>query len=663
MTHDKAYGCDWSLVPAPVSLTQSDGVLALPCRGRILLGKGAGGADVFARQLIADIEHATGLTWDVAAGEGWRGDITLCVAEGPADGSYALTIDAAGARVEGRGLEGVRNGVQTLRQIIRQCAPDLPCLTIEDKPVFALRGYYLDVTRGRVPTLDWLKRWADELCLLKYNHLQLYVEHTMAFDGLGEVWRGADPLSAGDIMAFDRYCRDLGIELVPSVSTFGHHYTALRSRSLRALGEFPEQADRPFSFVERMEHHTLNVTEPEAFEFSTRLIDRTMELFASSSFNICADETFDLGKGASAPVAAREGVAAMYADYATRLCDHVAARGREPMMWADIAVKYPEILDRLPRGLRLLNWQYSPEAGPDAVALVAASGARQIVCPAVLGWNSLLGRTHDAWRNIARMARYGAEYGAEGILVTDWGDFGHVNDPRVVIPAMAFGGACAWCGGSGEDGLDADEAAVSRAVSQVCYGDRTGAFVDAVSRLKDASWFDWGRLVEYLELDDGQGGVNLDVLGSLRWQVGKRAEALETAGEGGDLAAVRRIWLTALVERVGAETIAQADGRLDRARRRIGALMPGMCDAARTDVGQSFLVGLEGQKMMNRFGAAACRACGVDVPEARDMPDAALAEALDKWFATYATQWRKVSRESELRRIGAAIARAADSLR
>ena len=130
-----------------------------------------------------------------------------------------------------------------------------------------------------MPTLAWLKQWADKLCLYKYNQLQLYIEHTFAFDGMSETWRGSSPLTPADILEFDQYCASLGIELVPSVSTFGHQYVAMRTQELRELGEFPEDADRPFSFIERMRHHTLNVADDRAFAFSTQLVDSYLQLF------------------------------------------------------------------------------------------------------------------------------------------------------------------------------------------------------------------------------------------------------------------------------------------------------------------------------------------------------------------------------------------------
>lgn len=129
------------------------------------------------------------------------------------------------------------------------------------------------------------------------------------------------------------------------------------------------------------------------------------------------------------------GVAALYATYVGKLCEHLSKQGREPMFWGDIAIEMPEILETLPNNVTLLNWQYDPEATDEKIQLVAKAGAKQIVCPAVWGWNALLPRIDDAWNNIARIARYGIDCGAEGMLVTDWGDFGHVNDAPGRAPA------------------------------------------------------------------------------------------------------------------------------------------------------------------------------------------------------------------------------------
>ena len=37
-----------------------------------------------------------------------------------------------------------------------------------------------------------------------------------------------------------------------------------------------------------------------------------------------------------------------------------------------------------------------------------------------------------------------SKYNAIGLLNTDWGDYGHVNDPRLTIPGILYGAAFGW---------------------------------------------------------------------------------------------------------------------------------------------------------------------------------------------------------------------------
>lgn len=716
---------EFELIPQPrtVSIDRDAPAVMLPYVGRIV--ENAGDADisnVWAGQIADDIEAVTGLRWDVAKSDRWQSFITLTIESAGATASpvcgdtaagiasataysadadafsafstraasagsansrasndslarqhnelaYRLTIAPTGITITAATAAGLRDGVQTLRQIIRQCAPVLPQLTIDDRPTYATRGYYLDATRGRVPTLDWLKRWADKLCLYKYNQLQLYIEHTFAFDGMSEAWRGTSPLKPADIIAFDDYCAKLGIELVPSVSTFGHQYMALRTRELRRLSEFPEQADRAYSFIERMEHHTLNITEPDALALSFKLIDDYLELFRTRKFNICGDETFDLGKGRSKPEADRRGVAAMYADYVTRLCRHLSEKGCEPLLWGDIAVEMPEILGKLPKDATLLNWLYSPQITDEKVRLVADSGARQYVCPAVWCWNALLPRLDWAWGNIARLARYGARYGAAGFLVTDWGDFRHVNDPRMAIPGMIYGAQCAWdpdwasaagCGCDGglavdDDDFDsttiscdacvdddrlagaseraaagcgcatADDAAaqferahveLDRRISVVEYGDRTGLFVAALREASHQVTFGWDNIVRYVELDLGDGSLNEDVRNSIWADDTEHAARIHASTTLDEARANLLAWLAPDIVRWR-----EANAALTAAAARLGMKAGGssLCAAAdsRADHLQPMLVAIEGQRLFNELGAClAVRAGAMSAQEA-----------------------------------------------
>lgn len=655
---------EWAIIPEPNSMMVGEGAVSLPYAGRVNESIAIGDSDyLLARQLVADIRSVTGLDWDYATGCIWPGFISLHIADSGAaeedgiPGAYTLTIDTDGIVITGYDFEGVRNGVQTLRQLIRQNGAVLPVLQIEDAPTYQIRGYYLDATRGRVPTLAWLKQWADKLCLYKYNQLQLYIEHTFAFDGMSETWRGSSPLTPADILEFDQYCANLGIELVPSVSTFGHQYVAMRTQELRELGEFPEDADRPFSFIERMRHHTLNVADDRSFAFSTQLVDSYLQLFRTKRFNICADETFDLGKGQSKQEAQRVGVATLYATYVGKLCEHLSQQGHEPMFWGDIAIEMPEILETLPNNVTLLNWQYDPEATDEKIQLVAKAGAKQIVCPALWGWNALLPRIDDAWNNIARIARYGLDCGAEGMLVTDWGDFGHVNDPRMAVPGMIFGAQYAWnpAGNIAENTAENDLLA---RISRVEYGDCSARFVALLRNASAQAVFTWRELVEYLELDDGAGNCNTDVAQTIPCLT----ERLANQGSALTLREARDRMMRNMATII--ERVPQANRKLQQCMVEIA---PIMAHTGKSSIAAAVRIAIEGQLLLNRVGFALADAHGVR--EAHDVDDwqpsdyRTLARELECWCEAYAKEWVVTSCPSELHRIQEAVWKAADELR
>ena len=655
---------EWAIIPEPNSMMVGEGAVSLPYAGRVNESIAIGDSDyLLARQLVADIRATTGLDWDYATGCIWPGFISLHIADSGAaeedgiPGAYTLTIDTDGIAITGYDFEGVRNGVQTLRQLIRQNGAVLPVLQIEDAPAYQIRGYYLDATRGRVPTLAWLKQWADKLCLYKYNQLQLYIEHTFAFDGMSETWRGSSPLTPADILEFDQYCANLGIELVPSVSTFGHQYVAMRTQELRELGEFPEDADRPFSFIERMRHHTLNVADDRSFAFSTQLVDSYLQLFRTKRFNICADETFDLGKGQSKQEAQRVGVATLYATYVGKLCEHLSQQGHEPMFWGDIAIEVPESLETLPNNVTLLNWQYDPEATDEKIQLVAKAGAKQIVCPALWGWNALLPRIDDAWNNIARIARYGLDCGAEGMLVTDWGDFGHVNDPRMAVPGMIFGAQYAWnpAGNIAENTAENDLLA---RISRVEYGDCSARFVALLRNASAQAVFTWRELVEYLELDDGAGNCNTDVAQTIPCLT----ERLANQGSALTLREARDRMMRNMATII--ERVPQANRKLQQCMVEIA---PIMAHTGKSSIAAAVRIAIEGQLLLNRVGFALADAHGVR--EAHDVDDwqpsdyRTLARELECWCEAYAKEWAVTSCPSELHRIQEAVWKAADELR
>lgn len=407
---------------------------------------------------------------------------------------YKIETENGILKVTGGTELGLHYAIQTIKQLVKQYVLSMPCLEIQDQPLYANRGFYYDVSRGRMPKIKYLENLVDKMVELKMNQLQLYVEHTFPFEDMSEAWRETDTLSATDIQSLDRYCRERYIDLVPSLSTFGHMYHLLKSKEYGHLCELEQDSALPFSFCDRMNHHTIAVSDSTSLEVVKKMIKEYMGLFSSRYFNICADETFDLGKGKSSEERIKLGTPRLYMDYVKKLCTFVIEQGKIPMLWGDMLAGFPELVNELPEGTICLNWGYSAEQNDNTVASLADSGATQYVCPGACGWNLWFNLVDSSFENIRRMSAYGKKYGAIGLLNTDWGDFGHINHPEFSYVPMVYGAVFAW------QHDEVNKTALDREISKLFYNDNTGQWIENIKDIASFILFQWEAIVKYCEL-------------------------------------------------------------------------------------------------------------------------------------------------------------------
>ena len=380
--------------------------------------------------------------------------------------AYRLTVRPHKITITACSNRGFLYGAATLIQLCKIYRGEISCLDIADEPSYSDRGYMLDVSRGRVPTMDSLKALVDRLALYKINQLQLYMENCLRLDGLEEIWSQTDPFTPEDILELDLYCSIRGIELVPCIATFGHLYDLLRSETFGKYREMDTGPGETFTWYHRMRHHIINVSDPGSFTLIKGILDQYMPLFRSNKINICCDETFDLGKGKSASMAQKMNYGEMYLYYVNQLVEYLQGQGKEVMIWGDIVKSHPEHLGKLNPQVTCLNWYYDYGAKEENVKIFSDHGFKQYVCPSVSGYSRLVNAYDMSFTNIREMAKLGNQYHAVGFLNTDWGDSGHINMPSLAIPGMIYGAAQGW---NVED--DRDFSTIDQAISVVEYED------------------------------------------------------------------------------------------------------------------------------------------------------------------------------------------------
>lgn len=599
------------LLPEPQKISMKECEFFTDYNTRIVIDMTCGmNALIYAKQLQETIKKWGGMEVQIVKGIAYKGDILLKqdISLASEQDCYKLVIEEEGVCLCASNEELLLNGVQTLRQIYAQSGCVVPCLEIEDYPGLPNRGFYHDVTRGRVPTLAELKRLVDDMCYYKMNQLQLYVEHTYLFRNFSELWRDETPLTAEEILELDKYCLERHIDLVPSLATFGHMYKLLKTQTYGEFCELEGRTGERLSYWDRMAHHTINVSHPDALDLIKSMIVEYMSLFQSKYFNICCDETFDLCKGRSAHLLDDNTTTKdIYTKYVGELSDFLIEKGKIPQFWGDILWGSPQLIQKLPKENICLNWGYGADQGDKETRTIAEAGATQYTCPGAGGWNEWLYIYSSCYQNIARMCTYAYQYGAVGVLNTDWGDFGHINQPEFCRPGMIYGAAFSW----NKNIMSFEE--INKAISVLLYGDSSENIMAVMSKAPGNQGFWWNFAIRFAETE----------------YITELPEKTE-----------RRFYVCE-----GLDKIDKTVAKLKEARKEVQKGFRTV-DSSSREVLQKYLLGLDAMIIWSRVKPLVAKAM-YDVGEPTES-GAQVATELENWFYHYKNEWRKVSKEGDL---------------
>ncbi len=355
---------------------------------------------------------------------------------------HKIEIKQNGIKVLYGDLEGAFRAVSTLKQILaeaRDC--EINAMSVEDFPSIKNRGYMLDISRGKIPNLDYLKKLADIMADLKYNQLQLYMDSfVFEYRNFSEYTRDTEPLTAAEIKELDEYCKKRFIKLVPNQNGFGHMGAWTAKKELSHLAVTGKD-NKPSA--------TLNPLLDESLELVDKIYDGMFDSFSADCINIGMDETVELGMNETKESCEKYGTGNVYTEYLNKVCRLVSEKyHKTPMFWDDIVFKHEEQIENVDKNAVFMHWGYEKEHHFDRnCRKLKENGLNFYVCPGTSMWGSYTGRTHNATANIAAAAECGSYYGAEGFLLTEWGDDGHPQFPSTSYFQMIFGGAMSWNAG------------------------------------------------------------------------------------------------------------------------------------------------------------------------------------------------------------------------
>jgi len=468
------------LLPAPRELARHEGSALF--RAQISVSPGTDAADADAARDFAESMRERGFSAAVhASARGWHVTMLRHGSE-PArrfleqarlrwdnamnDEGYILVTDTTGATIVSNTAAGGFYGLQTLKQLITGAgnAAKLERVAIRDWPAMRWRGAQDDLSRGPMPTLAYQKTQVRRLASYKLNTFTLYFEHTLQFASQPVIAPPGGSMSREDVAELVAYARRFHVTVIPQQQTFGHLHHALKLEIYSDLAETPHG-------------HVLAPGQAGTLAFTRGIFAEIDSMFPSPFVHLGADETFELGAGRTKPAVADSGIGRVYINYLRDIVQTVRKPGKRYLFWGDIAMNSPELVNRLPKDLIAVGWDYWSRSNFDRyLKPFRDAGMETWVAPGVSNWNGVYPNSNTALPNIQGFVRDGQRGGATGVLNTTWDDWGDGIFEQNWY-GLVFGAAASWQ--SGESSIPNFQSAYGLTF----HGDTLGAIDKAQQHL------------------------------------------------------------------------------------------------------------------------------------------------------------------------------------
>ena len=382
---------------------------------------------------------------------------------------YFLHVSRDQVTVLGKTNPGLFYGVQTLRQMImpQSGGHAIPGVEIRDWPSMRYRGLHDDISRGPIPKTEFIRSQIRRAAEYKMNIWSLYIEHVFDYQNHPLIGPKGGALTREEVQELVTYARKFYVDLIPEQQAFGHLHHVLKYEKYNELAETPHG-------------HVLTPTNEKSYDLVRQLYSELVPLFPSKFFHIGSDETAELGQGKTKKLADEIGIGKVYFNHIQKVAEIMKPYNKRLMFWGDIAMRYPELLQTLPKDMIVMSWVYDPLS--DFVSYLKPfrdAGLDVMVCPGASNWSRTSPNLDVALRNIQGFVRDGQKYGALGMFNTTWDDDGEALFNMTWFPVV-FGASAAWQ--PGESGIDEFKARFDWAF----YRNTDGALARAMESLSRA---------------------------------------------------------------------------------------------------------------------------------------------------------------------------------
>lgn len=346
---------------------------------------------------------------------------------------YCLGIGPEGVVLAAESPAGILYATMTLRQMLfaRPAGDPLPAVRIRDWPAMKMRGVHDEFSYGQVSTMDNFKDMIRFLAQFKMNTLIYYFEDTFTFKKYPSIGVGRGALTPEQINELEAFAKPYCVEIFPVFEMLGNQGALLMLDEIRPLAEYPGA-------------HSFAIND-EVYQFLDDCFNEMADVFDSKYFHAGLDESWDLGFGTTEELVRQKGRARAHAEHYIKLNEMLKRRGKQMIMYGDIIINYPDILDLIPKDIILMDWIYEPLDHYPTVDTLAKPGFPLLVLPGMSNWDRIFPEYSQAMINIRNFTLDCYKHpNCLGSITSTWGDNGSKNLRELLYCGYAYGAEVTW---------------------------------------------------------------------------------------------------------------------------------------------------------------------------------------------------------------------------
>ncbi len=346
--------------------------------------------------------------------------------------AYRLKLADSQIYLVSRSYRGLYYGCVTLKKLLQQnSSTEMRELTIIDYPDMKLRGISDDISRGQVSTLDNFKKIIAFISEQKMNTYMPYIEDVMAFDKYPNIGKDRGALTKTEIAELVKFANSRFVDIIPVFQTLGHYENILTQDEFVDYAEFPGAA-------------SLDVSNPDIYDFLDDLIKEVTAAFPGEYLHVGADESFDVGLGNSKALVEKSSIAEVHANHYKKVYNILKKYNRKMMMYGDIILRHPEILEMIPKDITIVDWHYGARDYYSSTKKFKDAGFQYIVSPSVWNFLTTYPANINALANIKYLTKSGLMNSSIGMINSNWGDYGAETFKELLYYGYAWSAQCAW---------------------------------------------------------------------------------------------------------------------------------------------------------------------------------------------------------------------------